>query len=296
MLASRVALEAPAKINLYLEVGPRLSDGFHPVTTVMQAVELCDRLEIELEPDGSAISLEVEGDAPPGDENLCMRAAEVFFARWEKSAGVRIRLDKRIPAAAGLGGGSSDAAAVLRGLQILCEEEIGRQEFFDLAASLGSDVPFFLIGGTVLGTGRGERILPLVQAPPLPVLLVNPGSALSTQSVYERFDEIGGDDPPESGAAAVVECLASQDMEKLPSKLFNSLQKAAVDLAPGIGEIIEKASGWGADRCLVSGSGPTIFFMQHQNMGSLYEQAKQAAPWVLSTNFRSNGVALLESS
>ncbi len=293
---ARIVLEAPAKINLYLEVGPRRPDGFHPVNTVMQAVELCDRVEIEMENEGNGIRLEVAGDAPAGDENLCVRAAKAFFTWIKKPAGARIRLEKKIPAAAGLGGGSSDAAAVLRGLQLLAAEDMEREDLFELAASLGSDVPFFLVGGTALGTGRGERVFPLVQAPPLPVLLVNPGIELASGRVYERFDEIGGDEPPGKGAAGLIGCLALQQADEIGAHLFNSLQRAAMDLVPAIRKLMEAAERVGADRFLLSGSGPTIFFMNDEKIDPLWKQMKQDAPWTMKTCFRSKGIALLESS
>ncbi len=290
----RIALEAPAKINLYLEVGPRRPDGYHPVRTVMQAIELCDSVEIELEQSGRGIEIEVAGNAPAGDDNLCVVAAEAYLELSKKPLGMRIRLEKRIPNAAGLGGGSSDAAAVLRGLHLLLQGDLGREELFGLAASLGSDVPFFLVGGTALAQGRGEQIFPLVQAPPLPILLANPGIELSTRLVYEKFDHIGGEEPPRNGPAGLVESLASQAPGRISELLYNSLQRAAIDLVPEIGKLLDMAKQSGEGACLISGSGPTVFVINKNEEGlSMENQMKQIAPWVLSTRFRSSGVALL---
>jgi 4-diphosphocytidyl-2-C-methyl-D-erythritol kinase len=291
----RIVLEAPAKINLYLEVGPRRPDGYHPVHTVMQAVELCDSVEIELEQGGREIEIEVDGNAPAGDDNLCVAAAEAYLEWLKKPLGMRIRLKKRIPNAAGLGGGSSDAAAVLRGLHLLLQGDLGQEELFGLAASLGSDVPFFLIGGTALAQGRGEQIFPLVQAPPLPILLANPGIELSTRLVYEKFDDIGGEEPPENGPASLIESLASQAPGRISELLYNSLQRAAIDLIPEIGKLLDMAKQSVEGACLVSGSGPTVFVINKNEEGpSMENQMKQIAPWVLSTRLRSSGVALLE--
>ncbi|OFW57728.1 MAG: 4-(cytidine 5'-diphospho)-2-C-methyl-D-erythritol kinase [Actinobacteria bacterium RBG_19FT_COMBO_54_7] len=291
----RIALEAPAKVNLYLEVGPRRPDGYHPVRSVMQAIELCDLVEVELDRGGRGIEIEVEGDAPAGDDNLCIQAARAYSEWLKKPFGVRIGLKKRIPNAAGLGGGSSDAAAVLRGLQLLSGEDISREELFELAASLGSDVPFFLIGGTALAQGRGEQIFPLVQAPPLPILLANPGIELSTRLVYEKFDEIGGPKPPEGGPAGLIKSLASQDVERIPGLLFNSLQKAAIDLVPEIGQLLEMAKRSDEEAALLCGSGSTVFVMrENEQRVSAENQMKQTAAWLLDTQFRGGGVALLE--
>lgn len=297
-MPAKLVLEAPAKINLYLEVGPLRADGYHSVRTVMQAIELCDMVEIALGPGGGRIELQVEGDAPAGDENLCVQAAESFSAWLKKPMAARIKLRKRIPKGAGLGGGSSDAAAVLRGLLLLSEADMSRDELFRLAASLGSDVPFFLIGGTALGMGRGEEIFPLVQAPPLLVVLANPGNELSTRLVYERFDLVGGGEPHDDGPGPLIESLAAGAANRIPALLFNSLQQASTEIVPDTLELMERAREAGAEGCLVSGSGPTIFALANNEEQAvmLENEMKQVAPWVLRTSFRSCGVSLLSPS
>lgn len=293
-MSSALVLEAPAKINLYLEVGQRRPDGFHDVRSVMQTVELCDSVEIELS-GGSGVRMEVEGEAPSGGDNLCVRAVEAFFSRRGRRSGLDIRLTKRIPAAAGLGGGSSDAAAVLRGLSLLFEKAMDRGELLALAASIGSDVPFFLIGGTVLAGGRGDLVFPLVQAPPLPIELANPGIGISTALVYERFDAIGGGEAPERGIEALIDCLGSQRIDCVPELLHNGLQRASLDLVPDSAELIRVAEQAGAARAIVSGSGPSIFAIPAEGKAeSLHDLMRQAAPWAVSTSFRSSGVTLLK--
>jgi 4-diphosphocytidyl-2-C-methyl-D-erythritol kinase len=294
VLTRKVSLEAPAKINLYLEVGPLRPDGYHAVRTVMQAVELCDIVEMELLEEGSRLDLEVDGDAPSGEENLCLRAAGVFSEALGKPLAVRIKLIKRIPRAAGLGGGSSDAAAVLRALDYLLEGPFSREELFKLAASIGSDVPFFLVGGTAMGVGRGERITPLTQAPPLPVILATPGLELSTADVYRRFDLSGGDSPPGGGPEALVESLPGGDAGLIGIFLHNSLQRAAGKMVPEIIGLLDTAVKAGAEGVLVSGSGPTVFLLagDETRAESLERKMNEAAPLVIKSRFRSSGVRM----
>lgn len=290
----RVRLRAPAKINLYLEVGPRRADGYHRVRTVLQAVEWFDRVDLELNPGGSGISLEVEGEAPRGGDNLCRRAAEVFLKAAGLTAGVRIRLTKAIPTAAGLGGGSSDAAAVLRGLEYLTGVGLGARVLFRLAADLGSDVPFFLLGGTALGEGRGEVVTPTRQVPPFPVVLANPGRELSTAEVYRRFDLLPPSEPPAEGPRPLLDSLAAGDLRGAASRLYNSLQEAACTLLPELVGILEAARRSGAPGVLVSGSGPTVFVLPGgvEEAESVASLLREAAPVVKVTRFCSHGVVL----
>ncbi|NPV58060.1 MAG: 4-(cytidine 5'-diphospho)-2-C-methyl-D-erythritol kinase [Actinobacteria bacterium] len=289
-----VALEAPAKVNLYLEVGRRRRDGYHDLRTVMQSVDLHDLVEVEVAGGREGITLEVVGKAPAGEENLCHRAAVRYLEASGIRASVRIKLHKRIPEAAGLGGGSSDAAAVLRGLNFLTGEALDRERLLALAASLGMDVPFFLVGGTVLGEGRGERVTPLAQAPPMALVLANPGVPLATADVYRRFDEVGGGEPPRGGAEAMVEALRGGDARLVASLLFNSLQPAACALEPRVGAILERSIWAGAWGALVSGSGPTVFALSGEEgrAEALAEEMERYAPVVVRARFRSAGVSL----
>lgn len=292
-----IRLEAPAKINLYLEVGRLGPDGYHPVRTVMQAVELHDTVEVELSEGSTGFELEVEGEAPAGVENLCLKAAAAFASATGMQVAGRIRLEKRIPLSAGLGGGSSDAAAVLRALVQLTGVDMGKEKMFGLAASIGTDVPFFLLGGTALGEGRGERVTPLVQAPPLPLLLLNPGVGLSTREVYARFDALGGDVPPGEGAEDLAAALARGDVEGIASRMHNSLQRAAREMAPEIDVLIELALQAGAPGALVSGSGPTVFALAADDASAIEMEGRLAGevPLVLRTRFRGSGVRPVEA-
>lgn len=289
-----VTLWAPAKINLYLEVGSLRPDGYHLVRTVLQAVALFDTITVEVEEAATGVDLVVEGDAPAGEENLCHRAAASYLGAARLHWGVSIRLRKRIPTAAGLGGGSSDAAAVLRGLNHLAGDILRREELMGLAASLGSDVPFFLVGGTALGEGRGERISPQLQAPPLPLVLVNTGKKLSAAEVYRRFDLVGGDRPPRRGPYPLLEYLARGEAGRLPGLLYNSLQNAACELEPSLKGLLAMAREAGAPGALVSGSGPTVFLLatDEEEARRLEERMGEVAPWVCRTSFCTHGVAI----
>ena len=292
-MRSEAVLEAPAKVNLYLEAGPLRPDGYHPVRTVLQTVELCDLVEMEVTVGGEGVRLAVDGVVQHGEDNLCYRAASVFIAATRMRMGIDIRLSKRIPQAAGLGGGSSDAAAVLRMLNFYAGEAMTRERLMQTAASLGMDVPYFLVGGTALGEGRGERIKPLPQAPPLPVLLVNPGIALSTSEVYRRFDLSGGDDPPAQGPGTLLSLLPAADAEMLAPLLHNSLQRAACELNPEVGDLLQRAAEAGAASALVSGSGPTVFILARSDEEAVFleEEMMRHAPIVIRTRFRMAGVS-----
>ncbi len=291
-MRSRVVIEAPAKINLYLEVGPARPDGYHPVRTVLQTVDLCDLLAVEVTDGGTGLRLEVEGEAPPGEDNLCYRAAAAFLAATGLRMGIKIALTKVIPQAAGLGGGSSDAAAVLRVLNFIAGEALSREELLHLASTLGMDVPFFLVGGTALGEGRGERVTALPQAPPLPVILVNPGVGLSTAEVYGRFDVLGGEDAPAPGPAGLIAALPRGDSRVIAALIYNSLQRAACELMPEVASLLQEAERAGAAGALVSGSGPSVFVLpsSEEQAVDLEAEMKGHAPLVTRTSFRSCGV------
>lgn len=185
---------APAKVNLALDVGPPEADGYHPVRTILQAVCLHDRLVL-----ARCCDLVLECDLAPagsGPANLAWRAAEALRRAAGLRAGVCIHLVKRVPLQAGLGGGSSDAAAVLRGCNRLWNLDWPAARLAEVGRELGSDVPFFLHGGTALGEGRGDRVRPLPPLPPLPLLLCHPGPGIATAGAYRALDRARGTAAP----------------------------------------------------------------------------------------------------
>ena len=189
VLTKTLRLRAFAKINAGLKVLARRRDGFHELRTIYQTLALHDRLELSLAFEGKGIEVACDNQAIPGGRgNLVFAACTLWKEVREFEGGIRVKLEKRIPAGSGLGGGSSDAAATLIGLERLTGNRLDRMTRFKLAARLGSDVPLFFYGGRVLGCGRGEQVYPLLDLPSRPCLVVSPGFAVSTAEAYRALD------------------------------------------------------------------------------------------------------------
>jgi 4-diphosphocytidyl-2-C-methyl-D-erythritol kinase len=249
----RLVLNAAAKVNLVLEVLGKRDDGYHELVTVMQAVDLSDRITLE-----EADALELRSrtpDVPSDGRNLALRAATALREAAGVTRGVRITLDKRIPVAAGLGGGSSDAAAVLLGLNRLWRLRWPVERLDEVATTLGMDVPFFLRGGTAQATGRGERIETL-RGGTLGLVLVNPRFPVSTAEMYARVTPVMYTDGRH--AKALAEGLR-RSPTRVAASLYNGLQESAVAAYPPIGRIRAALLAAGALGALMSGSGPTVF-------------------------------------
>jgi 4-diphosphocytidyl-2-C-methyl-D-erythritol kinase len=245
-------LRARAKINLTLEVLGRRADGYHEIRSVMRALALHDTLHIEPAP---AVKVQCDLQELEGPGNLAFRAAQVLREATGYRGGARIAIAKSIPVAAGLGGGSSDAAAALDGLNRLWGTGLSRDDLAALAARLGSDVAFFLFGGTALASGRGERIRPLPVQADCPVLLVRPPLAVSTAAVYTAV-----------GPHDYTDGSASERFAALPPgapprdwPLVNGLQAITCRLYPEVAEVLAAIDSWGALRSLMCGSGAACF-------------------------------------
>lgn len=245
-------LAAPAKVNLTLEVLRRRSDGFHDIRSVMQAISLADRLTFS-----RAAALELRCSRPEleNSDNLVWRAADLLRRQTGTTQGARVELQKRIPVAAGLGGGSSDAATALLGLNALWGLRLQRSVLRELGSRLGSDVPFFLgPSPCALAEGRGEQLTPL---PPLPaawLVLVNPPLRVAAADVYRAF-------PPQrwsDGTHTAAWLAASQGVAGVPLP-FNDLESVALGIAPGAGVARDALFSAGAPDAVMSGSGPTYF-------------------------------------
>jgi 4-diphosphocytidyl-2-C-methyl-D-erythritol kinase len=261
----RLQLSAAAKVNLALEVLSRRPDGYHEIATVMQTVDLSDRLVLE---DAHAIEVKTGAEGVPGDErNLAHRAAAMLRQASGVERGVRIILDKRIPVAAGLGGGSSDAAATLVGLNRLWGLRWPVERLAEVAVELGMDVPFFLRGGAALGTGRGERLTALPTSA-MALVLVNPRFAVSTAEMYGRVTPAMYSDGGRAREAAAA--LASHRVSRLASVLYNGLEPAARAVYPQVGQMQAALVAAGALGAAMSGSGPTVFAVARS-----YEHARQ---------------------
>lgn len=250
-------LTAPAKLNLYLKVLFRRPDGYHELRTLFQTVELADRLVLEPREDGR-ILLECDRPGIPTDgTNLCVRAAEALKEATGTTSGVRIRLYKNIPDQAGLGGGSSDAAATLAGLDRLWKTGVGREALAELGRGLGADVPFFLAGGTALGIGRGDEIVPLPDLPPFPVVLTFPGVVVSTPWAYGQLNLL----LTNSDATTNIPRLRgfSPDSDTLLQMAENDFETVVFKEYPELSRIKDQLRAAGACPALMSGSGSSVY-------------------------------------
>jgi 4-diphosphocytidyl-2-C-methyl-D-erythritol kinase len=250
----RISLRAPAKVNLRLDVLGKRPDGYHEIRTWMYPISLADELHIK-KVDTATITIScTHPDLPGIEENVAYRAAALFLKEHVLSGGVQIEIIKHIPLAAGLGGGSSDAAAVLKGMNILWEKNLPPQELMEMGAQIGADIPFFLIGkGAIMG-GRGERVVKPLPPLTLWMLLVNPGRPLSTKEVYEQ-----GKWGLTKNRGEHKISMPPQDLEKMGTFLHNDLEGPALELMPTIGYIKERMLEVGARGVLMTGSGPTVF-------------------------------------
>lgn len=245
-------IDAPAKINLCLHVRGRRADGYHELAMAMQQVDLCDRVRIALG-DGSGVNVHCDGLELGGTENIASRAARLFLSEVHGDHRVEIEIDKRIPVAAGLGGGSSDAAAVLDGLNRLYDHPLSRERLMALGAELGADVPFFLFGPTAWATGTGTVLEPLPSLPKVCYLLLNPGFAVSTAWVYESLRLTKG------GELANLPRFSAATTEALLDELHNDLEAVTAQQYPEIGQMKAFLVANGALGALMSGSGASVF-------------------------------------
>ncbi len=249
-------LLARAKINLTLDILGKRPDGYHEVEMVMQSVALAD--EVELEKTAQGVSLTVEGAALAADEsNLAWRAAALFLRRFSSAGGIAIRLRKKIPLAAGLAGGSADAAAVLLGMNDLFKKGLNEAALAKLAAEIGSDVPFCLAGGTQLATGRGEILRRLADLPPFPVVLAKPPVDVSTAWAYGRYDAQKAVRRPET--EKMLAAIGAGDRLRICRELCNVLESVTIEEHEEIRRLKERMLEQGALAAMMSGSGPTVF-------------------------------------
>jgi 4-diphosphocytidyl-2-C-methyl-D-erythritol kinase len=250
----RISLHAPAKVNLRLDILGKRPDGYHEIKTWIYPISLADELHIKKVNTATITISSTHPDLPMGEENLAHRAAALFLKEQALSGGAQIEIIKRIPLAAGLGGGSSDAAAVLKGMNILWGSNVPLDGLMEMGSQIGADVPFFVFGkGAIMG-GRGERVVKTLPPLKLWMLLINPGFPLSTKQVYEQgkwglTKDRGNNRIP----------MPPQDLEKMGTFLHNDLEGPALELMPIIGHIKECMLDAEASGVLMTGSGPTVF-------------------------------------
>ncbi|MBC6129230.1 4-(cytidine 5'-diphospho)-2-C-methyl-D-erythritol kinase [Listeria booriae] len=263
----KINVKAPAKINLSLDALYKRKDNYHELEMVMTTIDLADRLQLVLL-EKDCIKLDVKAHFIPDDKrNLVYQAAALLKERFQIKQGVAITLDKSIPVAAGLAGGSSDAAAALKGLNQLWDLNLSLEELADLGAELGSDIPFCLYGGTALATGRGEIIEPLPMMPNCWIVLAKPSISVSTPGVYRDLKVAEVKHPNTKG---MVQAIQDGSFEGICDNIGNVLETVTLVKHPEVKRIKEKMLEFGADTALMSGSGPTVFALVKQ-----YSRAKR---------------------
>jgi len=249
-------IRSPAKINLALKVLGRREDGYHEVETVYQMVRFGDVLRIRRQPHGITVG-STHPELPCGPANLVWKAACALSERCRVPLGVHITIEKHITIAAGLGGGSSNAAAALLGLNALYRLDVGKEELLEIARTLGADVPFFLSGPAALGTGRGDILHPLRPGWRASVLLVCPNVSLSTRAVYEKLNSRLTQHPYD--ISILLRALQGRELAGIGELLHNDLEAVSIADHPVIRTIKDELRELGAEGALMSGSGPTVF-------------------------------------
>ena len=252
----KILVKAPAKINLSLDVLHKRPDGYHEVEMVMTTIDLADRIELSLHDEDRIVIQSHNRFVPDDQRNLAYQAAHLLKERFQVKKGVVIGIEKTIPVAAGLAGGSSDAAATLRGLNKLWNLGLTLDELAVLGAEIGSDVSFCVYGGTALATGRGEVVEQLPAPPTCWVVLAKPFIGVSTAEVYRRLNVDSIQHPPTKDMITAIE---KGDFKGVCNSVGNVLEDVTLSLYPEVAQIKDQMKRFGADAVLMSGSGPTVF-------------------------------------
>lgn len=259
----KLLVKAPAKINLSLDVLHKRPDGYHEVEMIMTTIDLADRIELALLDNDVIKIVSLNRFVPDDQRNLAYQAASILKEKFDVKKGVEIKIEKHIPVAAGLAGGSSDAAAVLRGLNKLWDLGLTLDELAVIGAEIGSDVSFCVYGGTALATGRGEIIKELPAPPVCWVILAKPFIGVSTADIYKRLDIETIEHP---NTEKMIESISAKDYDLMCNSVGNVLENVTLSLYPEVAQIKEQICKFGADAVLMSGSGPTVFgLIQHDS-------------------------------
>ena len=281
MRSSHHHFAAPAKVNFGLRILGKRPDGYHAIQTIMQMLNLCDWLTFYPNNVGTIQLTCIPPMLPTDDSNLIVRAAKLLQQTFQVQQGADISLDKRIPIAAGLGGGSSDAATTLLVLNHVWQLHCPQPGLHHLAAQLGSDVPFFLNGPTALASGRGEVLSPLSPPPPRTGLLVNPGVKVSTSWAYGQFN--GQSSATDLTMPSILQALESHDLTLLADVVVNDLQAGVAMVHPVIHEAHDALRAVGALVIFMSGSGPTVggIFPQAVDLQAAAASLRRRSGWAV---------------
>ena len=292
-----ITYSSPCKFNLFLDVIGRRLDGFHEVVTVIEPLTLCDTLYLHETSDGIQVSTDHPG-VPDGPENIVHRAARLIRQAAGIENGVTIRIEKRVPVAAGLGGGSANAALTLRALNELWRLNLSHSTLARLAADLGSDVPFFLDPRTSLCRGRGEESTPLSPAPAFRVVLVNPGFPIPTRWAYEQLSISGPSRLPHPNLTRIIDGLKRQVLTALGDSLYNIFQEVLEPRLPRLREVLDFFRKSGTIGTVLSGSGPTVVGLveTEEEARRLSAEARAAFPATYMVEIAGNSAFLLPAS
>jgi 4-diphosphocytidyl-2-C-methyl-D-erythritol kinase len=267
MPVKSVTVRVPAKVNLQLSVGPKEADGYHNLVSVFQAISVFDDITIKLGEPGSGLTISVIGDqthgVPADANNLAAKAVSLISKEYDLTVDAHIEIKKSIPVAGGMAGGSADAAGTIIGIDYLYSLDMTREEMTEIAAKIGSDVPFMLSGGTAIGTGHGDQLTAALSRGTYHWVLAVSTVGLSTPAVYAECDRLRGEleiVEPQTNEALMQSLLAA-DATGVGAALVNDLQLAACSLRPAIRLVLDVGQEYGALGAIVSGSGPTVAFL-----------------------------------
>ena len=262
-----VTVRVPAKVNLQLSVGPRGNDGYHQLVTVFQAISIFDEVTLTKSTDGSGTTISISGDqrhgVPADETNLAMQAAEILSKKYDFNIDAHMEIKKSIPVAGGMAGGSADAAAAIMAIDYLYSLNMTRDQMIEVAAELGSDVPFMLNGGTAIGQGHGDQLTSALSRGTYHWVLALSSVGLSTPAVYGECDRLraGSEISEPQISDSLMQALLSADSKNVGKLLVNDLQPAACSLRPALRLILDVGQEYGALGAIVSGSGPTVAFL-----------------------------------
>lgn len=267
MPVKRVTVRVPAKVNLQLSVGPRELDGFHNVVTVFQAISIFDDVTLSLAEAKTGVSISITGDqthgVPVDENNLAVKAIALMAKEYDLEIDVHVEIKKSIPVAGGMAGGSADAAGAIVAIDYLYSLGMSRDEMSEIAAQLGSDVPFMLNGGTAIGTGHGDQLTSALSRGTYHWVLALSTVGLSTPAVYGECDRLRSESEisqPQTNEL-LMQALLAADPKAVGKNLINDLQAAACSLRPALRLVLDVGQEYGALGALVSGSGPTVAFL-----------------------------------
>lgn len=295
MPVKSVTVRVPAKVNLQLSVGPREADGFHNVVTVFQAISIYDDVKVTLAEAKSGVSISITGDqahgVPTDDSNLALKASALLAKEYDLEIDAHIEIKKSIPVAGGMAGGSADAAATIIAIDYLYSLGMNREEMSEIAAKLGSDVPFMLNGGTAIGTGHGDQLTSALSRGTYHWVLALSSVGLSTPAVYAECDRLRSESEisqPQTNEL-LMQALLAADPKSVGKSLVNDLQAAACSLRPALRLVLDVGQEYGALGALVSGSGPTVAFLVSDEEAALDLAVALTASGVVGSVARAYG-------